>query len=262
MLLNRNWTSLLFIIPCVLFSLSVHEFFHAYVALKLGDVSQKERGRLTLNPLNHFSWVGLACIILIGFGWGKPVMIDPTGFIKPSDTPYDAKRKDMKHGVALESIAGPLSNFILGFIAILLFTATCKIFPGISFDPTYQEIKNPVTIWITMLYTLAQYNVALGMFNMIPIPPLDGSKVFAVFLPEPLYFRFIQVKNHLSVAILTIVVFISVFVIAFVSIDVLYGYIYVADMLITMPGLIFFIGGICAIIIIALKISKQKTATQ
>jgi len=256
MLLTGNWISLLFIMPCVLFSLSIHEFFHAYVAFKLGDVSQKERGRLTLNPLKHYNWIGLACMVLIGFGWAKPVIINPIGFIKPSDKPYN--KRDMKRGMALACMAGPLSNFILGFVAIILYAITYKIFPEITFDPTYQEIKNPVAVWITMLYTLARCNIILGIFNMIPIPPFDGSKLIALPLPEPLYFKFIGVRNHLSVAISTIVTFISVFVIIVITGEILDKCVYAANMLITIPGLIFFIGGICIIaFIIALKISKK-----
>ncbi len=158
--------SFLYTLPALLLSLSIHEFAHAYVAYKLGDKSQKALGRLTLDPLKHIDPIGFLCIALIGFGWGKPVLIDDRNF------------KNRAKGTMLVSLAGPASNLILA----ILFTIILKILivtGAISVVAT----SSVASILFNMFILTIQFNVVFAVFNMLPIPPFDGSKVLHYFLP-------------------------------------------------------------------------------
>lgn len=159
---------LLIMLPALLLSLSVHEFAHAWVAYKLGDISQKIRGRLTLNPFNHIDLFGFISIIFIGVGWGKPVMIDDRNF------------KNRAKGNMLTALAGPMSNLLLAIILTLLLKVLiiCGVFAG--------NVSNVVSILLKMLFLAIQFNIVFCAFNLIPLPPLDGSKVLAYFLPPKL----------------------------------------------------------------------------
>lgn len=136
-------------------AITIHEFFHAFIADKLGDPTPRSLGRLTLNPLKHLDPIGTIALIFLGFGWGKPVPIDPYNFKKP--------RRDE----ALVSLAGPASNLILALVVSLL----------VKFIPL-----NYVSL--LMLSSLIQLNVILAVFNLLPLPPLDGSKIFLSLLPN------------------------------------------------------------------------------
>lgn len=158
--------SFLYTLPALLLSLAIHEYAHAFVAYKLGDSSQKARGRLTLDPLKHIDPIGFICIALIGFGWGKPVIIDDRNF------------KDRAKGVMLVSLAGPASNLILAIV----FTIILKILimtGAISVVAT-SSIANML---FQMFLLTIQFNVVFAVFNMLPIPPFDGAKVLHYFLP-------------------------------------------------------------------------------
>ena len=157
----------LYTLPALLLSLSVHEYAHAWVAYKLGDVSQKIRGRLTLDPTKHIDPIGFICIALLGVGWGKPVMVDDRNF------------KDRAKGTMLTSLAGPLSNLLL---AILL-TVILKVL--IIVGAVNLVATNKIAeIFVSMILLTIQFNVIFAVFNMIPLPPLDGSKVLFYFLPQ------------------------------------------------------------------------------
>lgn len=161
--------NLLLTIPGVLIALTFHEFAHAFAANKLGDETPKRQGRLNLNPLSHIDPVGFIFLIVAGFGWGKPVQIDPRNF-------------NGKHSIskaeAIVSAAGPIMNFILAFVFLIiyyvLFVAT-EVLSGLSMQ--WQQI-----IFIVISYTVS-INIGLGVFNLIPLPPLDGSKILMHFLP-------------------------------------------------------------------------------
>ena len=158
--------SFLYTLPALLFCLSVHEFAHAYTAYKLGDRTQKAMGRLTLNPFSHIDIAGFICIALFGFGWGKPVMIDDRNF------------KNKAAGNALTAFAGPFSNIIMA----ILFTIILKILliTGVIL-PTINSVVG--SIILSMLILTIQFNVVFAIFNLIPIPPFDGSRILYFFLP-------------------------------------------------------------------------------
>ena len=158
--------SFLYTLPALLFCLSVHEFAHAFTAYKLGDRTQKAMGRLTLNPFSHIDISGFICIDLFGFGWGKPVMIDDRNF------------KNKAAGNALTAFAGPCSNIIMAII----FTIILKILliTGVIL-PTINSVVG--SIILNMLILTIQFNVVFAIFNLIPIPPFDGSRILYFFLP-------------------------------------------------------------------------------
>lgn len=156
--------SFLYTLPALLLSLSIHEFAHAYVAYKLGDKSQKAFGRLTLDPFKHIDPIGFLCIALVGFGWGKPVVIDDSNF------------KNRAKGTMLVSLAGPASNLILA----ILFTIILKILivtGAISIATT----SSIASILLNMFILTIQFNVVFAVFNMLPIPPFDRFKSFTLF---------------------------------------------------------------------------------
>ena len=159
----------LYTLPALLISLSIHEFAHAWIAYKQGDISQKIRGRLTLDPFKHIDPIGFLCIVLCGVGWGRPVMVDDRNF------------KNSRKGTMLTALAGPVSNLLL---AVLL-TLVLKILMMVGvFD---NIVANSIgTIFLQMFLYTIEFNIVFGIFNLIPLPPLDGSKVLAYFLPQSL----------------------------------------------------------------------------
>ena len=157
----------LYTLPALVLSLSIHEYAHAWVAYKLGDISQKIRGRLTLNPLAHIDPIGFIAIMLIGVGWGKPVTVDDRNF------------KDSRKGMMLTSLAGPASNLLLA-ILVTIILKLLMVF-GVMNSIINSNTGN---IILNMLLYVIQFNIVFGIFNLIPLPPLDGSKVLAYFLPQ------------------------------------------------------------------------------
>ncbi len=148
------------LLPPFIMSLTLHEFGHAYAAYRLGDPTAKAMGRLTLNPLKHLDWFGLLMMFIVHFGWAKPVPVDPRWFRNP--------RRDM----LWVALAGPAMNFLLAVISALLIRFTIA--------PDSDSILGGV-LWYTMIV-----NVTLAVFNLIPVPPLDGSRVLTGLLPENL----------------------------------------------------------------------------
>ncbi len=145
-----------------LIALSVHEFAHAWVGLLLGDTTAQRGGRLTLNPAAHIDPIGFFAVLLIGFGWGKPVPYNPYNLKWP------------RWGPVAIALAGPLSNFLLAIVSIIALSFISPFFPSGN-------------LLVILLDVCAQLNVALMVFNLIPLPPLDGSKVLLAFLAHPKY---------------------------------------------------------------------------
>lgn len=172
------------------FSISVHESAHAYAAYRLGDNTGKDLGRVTLNPMKHLDLFGTILLFLAGIGWAKPVPINPSRF------------KNRKIGTMIVSLAGPLSNIILAFIFtfVLLFI---RFKFGVYSDMSSTE---PLVILSNFCEIGLSLNILLAVFNLLPIPPLDGSKIFTIFLPERYYFKIMQYQ-HLSFIILILLIY-------------------------------------------------------
>lgn len=159
--------ALLLTIPGVIVAITFHEFAHAFVADKLGDDTPRRQGRLNLNPLSHIDPVGFFMLIFAHFGWGKPVEINPTNF---------NRKRSMSAQEAIVALAGPVMNLI---IAIVL---TIILFAINAFASTFAFTTVGMLICLTLQMAIS-VNIGLGVFNLIPLPPLDGSKVLMGFLP-------------------------------------------------------------------------------
>ena len=184
--------SFLYFLPALLISLSIHEFAHSFVAYKLGDKSQKALGRMTLNPLAHIDLWGFVCIALFGFGWGKPVIVDDRNF------------KNRSRDNMLVALAGPMSNILLSIV----FTIILKILMVIGVVDLAVSTTSG-NLLTNMLVLSIQFNVIFGIFNMLPIPPFDGSKVLFYFLPGK-YKEIMYVLERYSFIIILILVFTNI----------------------------------------------------
>lgn len=151
----------------LILGLSLHEFAHALVAYRLGDQTPVRDGRLTINPLAHFDPIGTILILVAGFGYGRPVMVNPYGF-----------RMDRRTGMALVAIAGPVTNILIA----LAFGLSLRVLISAT---GYIDYRNPEALdFVKAIFSLiVSFNLALAVFNMIPFPPLDGSKVLLALLP-------------------------------------------------------------------------------
>ena len=161
--------NLILSIPAVLLAITVHEFGHAFVAYKLGDDTPLRQGRLSLNPFDHVDPLGLAMLLFAHIGWGKPVQIDPRNY---------NRNISVEKADAIVSFAGPLMNFITAIIFALIYCAIIK-FTGYAF-----LITKIGSIVIAIVANIITMNIGLGVFNLIPLPPLDGSKIFLPILPS------------------------------------------------------------------------------
>ncbi|MCH5349496.1 MAG: site-2 protease family protein [Oscillospiraceae bacterium] len=176
--MNDRITSIVIHGIVLLIAFPVHECSHALAAHWMGDDTAKDQGRMTLNPLKHLDLFGTIFMLVGGFGWAKAVPINPNNF------------KNRKVGMALSSLAGPVSNLIMAYISIIL----CKIFAySVFFDPVE---PHPYIGALTTFFMYAVFlNVGLAVFNLLPVPPLDGSRIFNLILPEKLYFKIMRYEN-------------------------------------------------------------------
>lgn len=165
-----------FVVFCCL---PIHELSHGLVAYWLGDDTAKLKGRLTLNPLAHLNPLGTIMLLLVGVGYAEPVPVNPRNFKNP------------KGGMALTALAGPMSNLLMGWVSIWLFYICNAYISNSTFG-------SAVTFFF--LYA-AQINVMLAVFNLLPIPPLDGSKIFAGLLPSKAYFKYMQYERYVMIAL-------------------------------------------------------------
>lgn len=162
----------------VLFTaITVHEYAHGYVAYKLGDPTAKYAGRLSFNPMSHLDPIGALCMVLCGFGWAKPVPVNPMYF------------KDRKRDSALVSLAGPISNLVLALVSAVL--------AAVYFSFVYVKFQNnfAVEFGLDLLFQLAALNIGFAVFNLIPFPPLDGSKILGAFLSNENYYKFMRYEH-------------------------------------------------------------------
>ena len=160
-------------------SITVHEVSHGFAAYKCGDNTAKIYGRLSLNPLKHIDWIGALCLVVFKFGWAKPVPVNSFNF------------KNRKRDIIIVSLAGPVSNFILAFVAMLL-VSVLKV------------SSYPMQVLATFLITLVYLNIGLGVFNLIPIPPLDGSKILGEFLSGGAKYRYLSFERYGSLVLLLV----------------------------------------------------------
>lgn len=172
-------------LAAVLLCLTVHETCHGLAAYALGDPTARRAHRLSLNPLRHIDWFGLLMMFAAGFGWAKPVPVDPIFFKKP------------KQGMALTALAGPVSNFLLAFL--MLFAAKI-IFSGASWTQTNEAI-------LDFMLTVAVLSIGLGLFNLLPIPPLDGAKVLFSVLPDRAYDQLMRYERYGMLLLFALVFF-------------------------------------------------------
>lgn len=173
----------------VLIILTIHEYSHGYVAYRLGDNTAKNMGRLTLNPIKHIDPLGALCMLLFHVGWAKPVPINPRGFKKP------------KRDFALTALAGPLANLIMAFFGGLLYLGLYAALKDVKFADEgflYQLASNSL-LFLSLFHTI---NIGIALFNLIPIPPLDGSRILNVILPEKAYFAIMKYERKIYFAFL------------------------------------------------------------
>lgn len=173
-----NWsylTNILLTIIPALVCITLHELAHGFVAYRLGDTTAKEAGRLTLNPLKHIDIMGLLMMVLFKFGWAKPVPVNMRKF------------KDPKRGMAITAAAGPISNLLIAVVVLFLY--------GLLVIPL-DKLGSAGSYIASMLYITAYLSVALAVFNVIPIPPLDGSKVLYAFLSDAAYWKLMRYERY------------------------------------------------------------------
>ncbi|MBQ8965677.1 site-2 protease family protein [Ruminococcus sp.] len=168
----------------------VHEFAHAWAATKLGDDTPRNQGRLTLNPLAHLDPLGSIGILLCGFGWGKPVQVNPIRF---------DRKHTLRGGMAITAAAGPISNLIMALLA----TIVCKFLIG-----AYFSSMNDALNWLVLICRyFIMINIGLAVFNLIPVAPLDGQKIFSYFLPERIGAKLDRYQFQMTIIVLGLLTF-------------------------------------------------------
>jgi Zn-dependent protease len=168
-------------IPALLIAITIHEFAHARMAYFFGDATAKNQGRMNLNPINHLDPIGTIMILLVGFGWAKPVPINPYNF------------NQYRRGLRWVSFAGPMVNFMLGFISLLLLNILLQ-----------SGLTNG--LFIQFMIVLMQLNILLAIFNLIPIPPLDGSKILMSFLSDRYLGYYRQLERYAPLILILLIV--------------------------------------------------------
>lgn len=167
----------------VLIAIPFHESAHALASHLLGDNTAVRAGRLSLNPMRHFDPLGALCMLVGGVGWAKPVSINPYNYKNP------------KVGMALSAAAGPASNFLLAWVSMILYKLCWYSGAG-------QAVPAPLSMF---LYYMVAMNLSLGVFNLLPVPPFDGSRIALLFLPQRLYFKAMKYERYIMLAVLALV---------------------------------------------------------
>lgn len=174
----------IYLIPAILIALTVHEFSHGLAAVALGDDTPKRYGRLTLNPLAHLDPLGTLALLIVGFGWAKPVPVRFDNF------------RDFRRGMFYTALAGPMSNFLLAIVGAIIYTSI---------------LGQPANSWNVHVFRFSYWfmyiNIILMVFNMIPIPPLDGSKIMYSFLPVEKIVWFEQRSRNFQLMLMMLIIF-------------------------------------------------------
>ncbi len=189
-------------VPMILLALCIHEMCHGWAAYLCGDSTAKAHGRLSLNPLKHLDPIGTLCMLLVGFGWAKPVPIVTRNFKKP--------RRDL----FIVALAGPLSNFVLAFVLTPIYVLCSKFCIQLMLGNS--EFARPMEMLCTMLLYGILVSIGLGLFNLIPIPPLDGSNMLMTALPPKLAMRYSRIGYYSRY------IFIGVIVLTYLGVDVFF----------------------------------------
>ncbi len=188
--MNFDLIEILLCVPAALIALSVHEYAHGYAAYRLGDPTAKALGRLTLNPLRHLDPVGTVFMILFRFGWAKPVPINARYF------------KDPRKGMALTAAAGPASNFLMALLAAVLYKLTILL-GNAALSHWQSDIVFFFFTYLALFFWIFHVmNLGLGVFNLLPLPPLDGSRIFYIFLPLKWYFGVMKYERQIQIVLL------------------------------------------------------------
>ena len=170
----------------VFFTLPIHEWAHGFVSTKLGDPTPRMQGRLTLNPLAHIDWIGAIGVLLVGIGWAKPVQVNARYYKYP------------KWGMALVALAGPLSNLIVAFLFLFLYALMVTIFIATEI---YWDCIALIGVMEYFFGTVAMINIYLAVFNLIPVPPFDGSRILFTFLPQKYYFKIMRYEQFIFIGV-------------------------------------------------------------
>lgn len=170
----ENLTDYIYIVVAALFAIILHEIAHGLVSTWLGDPTPKRQGRLSLNPLKHLDPIGTLCLIFFHVGWAKPVVVNPDYY------------KNKKRGMALVALAGPLINFLLAIFSIIIMAIFVKV----------NAYSNVLIIIYNFLLYFSVINLGLGLFNLIPIPPLDGSRILGAFLKDDTYEQYMKYERY------------------------------------------------------------------
>ena len=186
--LQEMLIQILLTIPTIFIALTFHEVAHGWMSYKLGDPTAYNMGRLTLNPLKHLDPIGALCMLLVGFGWAKPVPVNARYYKNP------------KRGMALTAFAGPAMNLILAFFGVIIYKLVNRF--------GYLLIPNGLLVYVLFLlfYYFAYLNIFLAVFNLIPIPPFDGSRIAYVFLPTNLYFKIMRYERIIQIIVMVALV--------------------------------------------------------
>lgn len=186
--------TILLMTPILFIALPVHEFAHGWVAYRLGDPTAKTAGRLTFNPFKHLDLIGVLMMYTAGFGWAKPV---PVNF---------GNLKNRRSGMILVAMAGPLSNIMLAFVSVFIFGVISKLADTGVIVLNSEGLLKPIYYISLFFFYFGTVNISLAIFNTLPVPPLDGSRLISAFVPEEAYYRFSRYEQYIGLAFLTIVI--------------------------------------------------------
>lgn len=183
---QQQFIELLYSLPAILIAVILHEYAHGLVSVWLGDDTPRRQGRLSLNPLHHLDPIGVICLAVFKFGWAKPVQINPGAY------------RNRKAGTALVALAGPMMNFLLAFAGCILYGLLWKL--GFFLRDGFL-----VEMIYSFLVVFMSINLGLGVFNLIPIPPLDGSRILGVILPRKYYYVYMRLERYGTFLLMAII---------------------------------------------------------